>query len=178
MPVMDYEIHRSTRHCAKTGRELVPGETFYSVLTAAGSQLVREDFANETWEGPPEGALGWWKSHVPSPDARKLHWAPNDVMLDLFEQLADDAGQADLRYVLALLLIRRRVMRLEDTERSESTGDPTGEPTHENSQPGETIVLYCPRRESEHRIAAVAPTAERVIEIQQELARLLFADAT
>ena len=94
---MDYEIHRSTRHCAKTGRELKPGETFYSVLNAAGAELVREDFSAEAWEGPPEGAIGWWKSHVPSPDARKLHWAPNDVMLDLFEQLADDAaGRGDL----------------------------------------------------------------------------------
>jgi hypothetical protein len=178
MSVMDYEIHRSTRHCAKTGRELAPGETFYSVLTAAGSELVREDFAAETWEGPPEGALGWWKSHVPSPDAKKLHWAPNDVMLDLFEQLADDVAQADLRYVRALLLIRRRVMRLEDTERCETTGGPTGEPTNEKSEAGETMVLYCPRRESEYRIEAVPPTVERVSDIQQELARLLFADAT
>lgn len=175
---MDYEIHRSTRHCAKSGRELVPGETFYSVLTATGSQLEREDFANESWEGPPEGALGWWKSHVPSPDARKLHWAPNDVMLDLFEQLADDTGQADLRYVLALLLIRRRVIRLEDTERSETTAGPAGATPDEKIDAGETMVLYCPRRESEYRIAAVSPTAERVIEIQQELARLLFAHAT
>jgi hypothetical protein len=170
MSVMDYEIHRSTRHCAKTGRELKPGETFYSVLTAAGAELAREDFSAEAWEGPPAGAIGWWKSHVPSPDARKLHWAPNDVMLDLFEQLADDAEQADLRYVLALLLIRRRVVRLEDTEVSEAGG--------EAGAAGETMVLYCPRRESEYRIAAVQPTPERVSEIQQELARLLFADAT
>jgi hypothetical protein len=178
MPVMDYEIHRSTRHCARSGRELKPGETFYSVLTAAGSQLVREDFANESWEGPPERALGWWKSHVPSPDARKLHWAPNDVMLDLFEQLADDAAQADLRYVLALLLIRRRVMRLEDTEQNEASSETTAGTNDEKSERGETMVLYCPRRESEYRIAAVPPTAERVKEIQQELARLLFANAT
>jgi hypothetical protein len=163
MPVMDYEIHRSTRHCAVTGRELKPGETFYSALSASGSELVREDFAAEAWEGPPEGAIGWWKSYVPSPHARKLHWAPNDVMLDLFEQLADDRAQADLRYVLALLLIRRRVMRLEDTETDDE---------------GEAMVLYCARRESEFRIASVPPTAERVGEIQQELARLLFANAT
>jgi hypothetical protein len=171
---MDYEIHRSTRHCAKTGRELVPGEEFYSVLTEAGSALLREDFSAEAWEGPPAAAIGWWKSHVPSPDARKLHWAPNDVMLDLFEQLADDSGQADLRYVLALLLIRRRVMRLEDTERDEAAD----ESTRKEGRSHETMVLYCPRRESEYRIAAMPPTAERASEIQRELARLLFADAT
>jgi hypothetical protein len=163
MSVMDYDIHRSTRHCAKTSRELKPGETFYSVLTTSGAEVVREDFASEAWEGPPDNALGWWKSHVPSADARKMHWAPNDVMLDLFDDLAEQPDQADMRYVLALLLIRRRVLRLEDTEHGDEE---------------ETMVLYCPRREAEYRVAATPPSEQRVAEIQQELARLLFADAT
>ncbi len=30
--MIDYEIQRCTRHCAASGRELVEGETFYSVL--------------------------------------------------------------------------------------------------------------------------------------------------
>jgi hypothetical protein len=39
------------------------------------------------------------------------------------------------------------------------------------------MVLYCPRREAEYRVPATPPSDERVAEIQQELARLLFADA-
>ena len=92
----------------------------------------------------------------------KMYWAPNDVMLDLFDEFADEPAQADLRYVLALLLLRRRVMRLEDTETGET---------------GETMVLYCPRRETEYRVSAAPPGPDRVSEIQQELARLLFANA-
>jgi hypothetical protein len=159
---MDYEIRRSARHCAKTGRELAPGETFYSVLTREGADLARADYAAETWEGPPEGALGWWKARVPAPDAKRMHWAPNDVMLDLFEQLADQPEQADLRYVLALLLIRRRVMRHEDTL---------------DEGHNETMVLYCPRREAEYRVTAAPPGQERVVPIQNELARLLLSNA-
>ena len=67
-----------------------------------------------------------------------MHWAPNDVMLDLLEQLADDPARADMRYVLALLLVRRRVCRLEETQH--------GEPGHEQ------LVLLCPRREQEYRV--------------------------
>jgi hypothetical protein len=163
VPVMDYEIRRSERHCARTGRELAPGEEFYSVLTRAGAELVRQDFATDAWQGPPENAVGWWKARVPAPDAKRMHWAPNDVILGLFDELAGQPEQADLRYVLALLLIRRRVMRLEETQQGDE---------------GETMLLYCARREAEYRVAAAPPSDDRVKAIQEELARLLFANAT
>ena len=161
--MIDYEIQRCTRHCAETGRELQPGETFYSTLTAEGAEVVRRDFAAEAWQGPPEGALGWWKSKMPERDARRLHFAPNDVMLELLESLESQPAMQDMRYVLALLLVRRRVLKLEESEKDDSG--------HEVS------VLYCPRRETTYRVTTVMPSAERTIEIQDELSRLLFATA-
>jgi hypothetical protein len=161
--MIDYEVQRCTRHCAATGRELQPGEEFYSTLTAEGAQVVRHDYAKEAWKGPPEGVLGWWKSHMPDRNAKKLHWAPNDVMLDLLESLESQPDKMDMRYVLALLLIRRRVVRLEETETDDARR--------------EISVLYCPRRETTYRVVTATPSDERTTEIQEELARLLFADA-
>ncbi len=161
--MIDYEVQRCTRHCAVTLRELQPGEMFYSTLTTEGAQVVRHDYSAEAWQGPPEGVLGWWKSHMPERDARRLHWAPNDVMLELLETLQSQPDKQDMRYVLALLLIRRRVVRLEETERDELSR--------------EVSVLYCPRREATYRVLTVMPSAERTAEIQEELARLLFANA-
>ena len=96
---MDFEVQRFTRRCAATDRELAPGESFYSVLLAEGAQVVRHDYAAEVWTGPPADALGWWKSQLPSADAKpkKPHWAPNEVMLQLFDELAERPDQADLR---------------------------------------------------------------------------------
>jgi hypothetical protein len=162
--MIDYEVQRCTRHCATTGRELQPDETFYSTLTAEGSELVRRDYAPEAWHGPPADVVGWWKSKMPGRDARKLHFAPNEVMLDLLESLESQPGMQDMRYVLSLLLVRRRVVRLEETE-VEATGR-------------EVSLLYCPRREATYRVATVVPSPERTSEIQQELSRLLFANAT
>ncbi len=158
---MEYEQVRATRRCAATGREFAPGETFYSVLIAEGANLLRHDYSADAWSGPPEGAVGWWKTHAPRRHPQRIAWAPNDVMLNLLEQLADDPAHADMRYVLALLLVRRRVCRLEETERGE----------HDQ----ETLVLYCPRREMEYRVRAATPDEERTKQIQEELARLLFA---
>lgn len=157
--LMDFEVQRITRHCAKTGRELKPGEVVYSMLVSEGSQVVRRDFAADSWEGPAEGSLGWWKSHVPKSDAKKMQWAPNDVMLELLEQLEAVPEKHDMRYVLALLLIRRRVVRLEETEQDAA---------------GEVSVLYCPKREATYRVSTVMPDDQRTVEIQAELSKLLF----
>ncbi|MBN2474119.1 MAG: hypothetical protein JXB62_05905 [Pirellulales bacterium] len=156
---MDYEVQRCTRHCAVTGREFSPGETFYSVLLLEGAETLRNDYSVESWNGPPEGALGWWKSQIPDRNANRMQWAPNDVMLQFFDELAEQPDKQDMRYVLSLLLVRRRVMRLEESER-----DPQGR---------EILVLYCPRRDMTYEIPAVMPGAPQIEQIQQELARLL-----
>ena len=160
---MDFEVHRCTRRCAETDRQLQPGEEFYSTLQIDGANVVRRDYSVEAWKGPPDGVMGWWKSQMPSPNSKRIHWAPNDVMLELFEELADQSEQQDMRYVLALLLMRRRVVRLEETER--------------DSQGREILVVYCPRRETTYKVQAMTPTEARTQEIQEELAKLLFADA-
>lgn len=154
---MEYEIQACTRRCAATGRELSPGEEYYSALVSEGEGWRRLDFAAEAWHGPPPEAVGWWKSQ--RPDARRARWAPNDVLLEFFDRLEGQAESQDLRYVLALFLVRRRVMRLEETQ------------TDERGQ--EVLVLYCPRRESTHHVPAVMPDEARANQIQDELARLL-----
>ncbi len=156
---MDYEIQRCTRHCATTGRELAPGEAFYSVLRAEGADLLRLDYGSDAWQGPPEDAIGWWKSQIPDRSTQRKHWAPNDVMLQFFDELAEQPDKQDMRYVLALLLVRRRVMRLEESEVDE--------------QGREIVVLYCPRRDATYRLAVATPSPSRADEIQEELAKLL-----
>lgn len=160
--MLDFEIQRCTRRCAKTDRELQPGETFFSVLVPSGAEVIRQDFSVEAWTGPPEVSLGWWKSQLPDQAAKKVHWAPNDVMLHYFEQLEEQPEKLDVRYVLALLMVRRRVLRLDDTGKNEH-----GE---------ETLTVFCPRNEKIYEVLVVTPDAARAEQIQEELARLLFGN--
>lgn len=161
--MLDYQVQRCSRRCASSQRELEPGETFYSVLVPDGDEIVRRDYAVDAWQGPPDKALGWWKSRIPTARDNKVHWAPNDVMLHYFVELAERPEKADIRYILALLMLRRRILRLEETET-----DADGR---------QVLVVYCARHESEHRVTVVQPAAEQVELIQEELAQLLFADA-
>jgi hypothetical protein len=156
---MEYELQRSTRHCATTGREFAPGDTYYSVVLAEGETLKRLDYAADTWAGPPNEAVGWWKSLVPGKVNARKHWAPNDVMLNFWDELAAQLERQDMRYVLTLLLIRRRVFRLEEE------GCDAAE--------HEILTVYCPRRDTTYKVLAVLPDETRAKQIQEELAALL-----
>jgi hypothetical protein len=164
--MMDFEVERCTRHCAASGRPLAEGEEFYSCLISEGTQVKRYDYAVEAWQGPPEQALGWWKSRMPTQQAKKNKLAPSEVLLELFTGLEHVADKQDMRYVLALLMVRRRILKVEEPAGEEAEGD------HE-----ETLVVYCPRNETTYHVSVVVPSEERADEIQHELSRLLFADA-
>jgi hypothetical protein len=159
MSTWDYELQRCTRRCAAQNRELKPGEPIYSVLIRIGAEVVRQDFSAEAWEGPPPEAIGWWRAQVPDPHSGQTTWAPNDVMLQYF--LRSDADeQPELRYVLALLMVRRRVLRWEDTEVSDDGR--------------EVFVLYCPQNDTDYRVPVVEPAPSRAEEIERTLSELLF----
>jgi hypothetical protein len=183
--LLDFEVQRCTRRCAATDRALEPGDECYSVLEISGADVVRKDFCPAGWSGAPDAALGWWKSRVPQPTAKKIKLAPNDVLLELFDQLADRPDQIDLRYVLTLLLVRRRVLRLEEVsgvgrQASEKTiSADTQHPTPDAVTNGEQEMMhvYCPTRDTSYAVPVHMPAGARIDEIQQQLSELLIADA-
>jgi hypothetical protein len=160
--MLDYEVHRCSRRCAATDREFAPGEAIYSVLIAEGKDVVRKDYAVGAWTGPPAGAIGWWKGTVPSATNKKVSWAPGEVLIGYFEELANDPARSDVRYLLALLMVRRKHFRQEAIEK-----EPDG---------SETLVVFCPRNEQTYRLPAVMPPNDRLAEVQQELLQLLQAE--
>ena len=115
----DYQIQASSRRCAVTGRELAPGERYYSVLLDQGDSFVRQDFSFEAWQGPPERTFSFWQGRLPPGGAPKRLPIDDDLLLDCFARLEGELepGKQAFRYVLALLLVRRKRLRLEDTRR-------------------------------------------------------------
>ncbi len=158
--MLDFEVERCTRHCAESGRALAAGEEIYSVLMSERGSVKRLDYAIEAWHGPPEKSLAWWKSKIPAADQTTPKLAPSDALLQFFVELQQSDDKADVRYVLALLLIRRRIFRLEDQIRDEQGRD--------------VMVVYCGRNETSYEVTIVVPDDVRVAQIQDELAELLF----
>lgn len=115
-----------------------------SVLVREGEGVVRRDYSSEAWPGPAEGTLGWWRREAgPGPDERDCR-PQVDRLLDLLDAWNADPSLADARYVLAMLLLRRRALR-----------------TSETQPPSGYLLLDCPRRSESYRVQIALPSDER-----------------
>jgi len=160
--LLDFDVRSCSRCCATTGRTLAGGDVYFSVLEVQGAQLVRSDYSSEAWQDPPEECLGWWRSRIPTKEGSKPKLAPNDVMLNLFIKLADQPAEADFRFLLGLLLVRRRVFRNEDRKLDE--------------QGREILELFCPRRNEHYELLTVELDQQRSEQVQQRMVLLLYGD--
>lgn len=107
----EYKVSRSTRQCHVQGRPLREGEWYYSAIIESGDDYIRRDYSAESWTEPPEDAIGWWKKRMPKADDKKLVLAPPEVLIDLLRQMERFPDKAKSRYLLALMLMRKRLLR-------------------------------------------------------------------
>lgn len=160
--LLDFDVRVCSRRCTVTDRELQPGEVYFSVLEEHGSELLRHDYCVEAWPGGPHNSLGWWRARVPTRDDAKPQLAPTDVMLNLFATLQDRPGDESFRYLLGLVLLRRKALRREDC--------------HRNDDGQEVLTLYCPRRDEQFELTVVEPDAAETEQLQQRMIDLLYGD--
>ena len=160
MTQQDWPISRFTGRCVRTGRVLAEGEEFFSAIVQEGEELRRLDFSVTEWNGPPEGALGYFRARVPSKAKPKKPLVDEANLFDFFERLRDetDASRVRFRFVLALMLMRKRTLRFESSERTEQ---------------GEVWVLRAPRDASLHRVANPNLSDEEAQQAGEQLAVLL-----
>src|SRR5260370_2339557 len=114
----EYQIQANTRRCFATGRELQPGDKFYSVLFDEGGQFRRQDYSSEAWPGPPEGAFSFWSGRVQPSEGPPRPKFDDDLLLDCFCRL-EAQGQADrvnFRYTFAPLLIPPTPLNLQQAK--------------------------------------------------------------
>jgi hypothetical protein len=157
--MLEHEIATCSRQCAVTGRMFARGECYYSELLVDSGATVRRDVSAAQWRGPSAGCIAWWKAHMPEGDGARPKLAPQDVLLDLFADLAERPDEAEFRYLLGLLLIRRKLVKLDGTRRDSS---------------GELLLLDCPRRNQQWELRAVVPGPHHLEQLQQRMVELLY----
>ncbi|MEC9373697.1 MAG: hypothetical protein VYC34_07630 [Planctomycetota bacterium] len=123
-----YNLGRPAEQCAASGAPLTPGTPFVAALVEREGVdgFDRLDFTQEAWASMarPARLVGFWRGIAPEPDAAPKPFIDDEALLSLFEQLgeSDDPKRQAFRFVLALMLVRKRLLRHEGS-RKRQDGD-------------------------------------------------------
>lgn len=156
-----WNIRSRSRECAVTGRPFDDGEKHYTAIhfDPETSGFSRRDVSLEAWEREvaERKPFSFWKTtYEPPPVEEKPEIAPKESAQQLLQRLIeeDDPKTENARYILALMLERKRQLTPTDVRDTES-----GRMLfYENKKTGEVFVV----RDPELRLDEIEPVQEEV----------------
>ncbi|MGY8757436.1 MAG: hypothetical protein ACKVLC_08695 [Phycisphaerales bacterium] len=118
-------VSRPTGVCASTGDSLEPSQQAFATLIEREEDegFDRVDYSVAAWErgDRPERLFSYWRYTVPEGGKKPDIQIDDEVLVDLFNRLSDDEKPQRIafRYILALVLIRKRKLKLVGREEIE-----------------------------------------------------------
>jgi len=140
----DWNIKTRATACDATGRPFEEGEVFYTALHREGDLFRREDLCEEAWKGKsadPAAPIPFssWRSKFEPPAPPPPEPLPRDDAEGMLRRLleSNDPAYANTRYLLAVMLERKRVLRPRDSGEK-------GILVYEHARTGETLMIADP----------------------------------
>lgn len=158
-----WEVETATGRCVITGRAFEEGEEFYTVLFEDGESFKRADYSLDGWSGPPDGAFCHFKSRVPVKEKRKRLLVNQELLIGFFGRLADETEpvRVQFRFVLALILMRKRLLRYDGSKTEDGI---------------EVWTMTMTRDQSVHRVVNPNLTNEQIEGVSSQLSAILHSD--
>jgi hypothetical protein len=105
--------------CLACRRAFEVGQTLRAYLFEAPAGYERKDYCGDCRPADELAAMGFWLTRRREPQARKAMAFDKAALLGFFERLenADTPEKRQFRFVLALLLWRRKALKLDDTRK-------------------------------------------------------------
>jgi hypothetical protein len=142
----DWTIQSRSTHCAATGAPFVEGEHFYTLLFHEKGGFRREDLCEDAFKtrDSQTAPFSFWRSKFEPPQPAAPEPVSKQTAEDLLRQymLESDTEHANARYILALMLERKRLLR-EIEVKSGSDGALTR--IYEHVKTGEVFVIPDPQ---------------------------------
>jgi hypothetical protein len=112
--------------CSATGQPFTDGETIYTALfAAADGSFERLDFSAEGWEkrqaGEEPPPFSFWQTHYKPPQTEdKPQVVEKESAEDLLKRLIEEDHDSteNVRYILAIMLERQKLLRETDRQRT------------------------------------------------------------
>lgn len=112
-----WQIQRSDGICFGTGQKLEPGQEYFAALIDDENGLQRRDYSCQYWQENPPEVFCFWKSKIPLKKPKQKLLVDDSVLVNIFHRLEnqDDPTKLNFRFVLALILMRKRILKYEDS---------------------------------------------------------------
>ena len=155
-----WEVQRTEGVCAGTNRKLEPGEEYYATLIDNKTFFERRDYSCAYWEQHHPEVFSFWKTRIPEPSQKKKLFVDDSVLINLFERLGVETEElkVNFRFVLALILMRKRRLKYEDSRREGAR---------------EIWSMRFVRETETHDVINPQLTEEQIQEVSQELSTIL-----
>ncbi len=122
--IADWEVAKTQGVCAGCRQTFEAKQEYYAALAEANhgpeqsAGFKRRDYCQDCWQREHPEVFCFWKTSVPEPTQKKKLLVDDDVLLDFFERLAgvDEQAKINFRFVLALILMRKRILKYQQTE--------------------------------------------------------------
>jgi hypothetical protein len=114
----DWTIQSRSGCCAATGRDFAEGEAFHTLLFRERDGFRREDLCEEAWkerQSQPDAdpPYSFWRSKFEPPPPAPPEALAKETAEDLLRRYMSerDESHANARYILALMLERKRLLK-------------------------------------------------------------------
>lgn len=114
----DFSLARPRGHCAATNEPIAPEEHFITALRETPAGFERLDIKLAAWDSfDRTDIVAFWKMSMPKAEAKKKLLIDDNVLCDLLERLqgVESIEKQCFRFVLALILMRKRLVIYENT---------------------------------------------------------------
>lgn len=156
----DWRIGRRGGVCSGCAADLRPGAEAVSALYEAGPSFERRDWCGPCFQDAAKrgSPFSWWSAPVPEPEKKKAVFDLG-VAREFLQRLLrdDDPSRASLRWLLTLMLMRKRAVAVVGTEMRDGV---------------EVTTLRVPPSEDLHEVRAVEIDEAEAERLREELGRL------
>lgn len=158
----DWSISRGDQKCVACSRDFAVKEEYFSALYDEDRQFVRRDYCPQCWDAQDKAKVySFWKTRVPEKEeTRKV--VDDEIVMNFFMRLQGetDATKVNFRYVLALLLMRKKILKLDDI-RYDDRGEAL---IMKHREEGTEFVVYNPQL-SEEQITQVTDEVGQILNV-------------
>jgi hypothetical protein len=162
--VTEWKIAKPNLTCVLCGAKFEAGQEYVSALFEQGQSFERRDYCPTCFkEHRPGDVYSFWRTAVAvaDEDAPRRPVVDAESVLEFFRRLGTDPDpqRASFRFVLALMLARKKTLKLDGTARAAD---------------GSEMLVFVEKRSGErHEVPALQMDDQALATASEELGRLL-----